>query len=707
MLLCLAGSCGGGGAHDDPGSVDREAEKLPAGGWRLPISARYELRTEGKPEGVAIADLDGDGAPELCALTREPGALVVWTSALGVPRTIPLDDFPLGPLVVEWNGRTLVAVAPRTGRELLLLDLRDPSPLASALRFQLSDVPRVMGKGDLAGDGTSDLGVTTRDGRLHVIDPARRLEVALVDAQSTLVAIATEGVLVGSQSGECLRAYALEGAGELVPAVEPIPLGGIPRAHARADFDGDGASEHLVAGGDDALWRIDDPFGAREVMRLPADAGAIPLDIEMLAGSSPPALVSLSFRELAYRVWRASGVVHREYAGQDAWDVASGDLDRDGRPDLAFALRDAHRVAVLLGQDHASFEEAERLPVESGPHSLAAADLDGDGAREILVLCALSVPEALCVLQRQGERWSRFATLEARRSADCLRVGDLDGDGAPDLAFLERGEAGARLVVVFGKPGEVLGADSTTAELVLGGGSGDLLLADLDGDGRDEAIAADPERGRVVLARTDAARALALVAAQALPSAPHALAVVERDGRPSIAVALGEPGPRIGLALLEVSGNGAGLALAERAFLPVVGVLPIDVAILRGPEGLAWLALLSKAPSDGAPGRVDLFAVGTDTSIHAIETFSTGLRPFALAAGDLDGDGRDDLIASAQNSHHLNAWLATPSSLRPLPDLGAGLGVLDLLCTDLDGDGKLELVSANAFSNDLSILHRR
>ena len=440
--------------------------------------------------------------------------------------------------------------------------------------------------------------------------------------------------------------------------------------------------------------------------RVAAAPGAIPLDLEVVGDERPQTILSLAFRDLSYSLWSEGALVHREYAGQDPWDAAAGDLDGDGRADVAFALRDAQRVAVELGREASSFAEAVRLPVDRAPHSLAVLDLDGDGASEILVLCAMS--DTLCVLTRRESRWTRSMTIPARLSADCVRAGDLDGDGLPDVAFLVRGESGSRLVTLFGASGAPFDEHATRVELVLGGGASDLLLTDLDGDARMEVLVADPERGRLLLARANPARELELAGTLDLPSAPCALALLDATapGSCSIAVALGEPGPRTGLALVAMHFEAGVTSLEERAFFPIEGAMPIDVTVARDTRSRPRIAVLSKASAGDGPGRIDTFVLGTDLACTPGERVATGLRPFAVASGDLDGDGTDDLVASAQNSHHLNAWLQTPTGLQRLPDLGAGRGVLDVLCVDLDGDGKVEIVSANAFSSDLSVIAR-
>src|SRR5204862_433335 len=71
---------------------------------------------------------------------------------------------------------------------------------------------------------------------------------------------------------------------------------------------------------------------------------------------------------------------------------------------------------------------------------------------------------------------------------------------------------------------------------------------------------------------------------------------------------------------------------------------------------------------------------------RALDALPTGQRPYRIAAGDLDGDGRAEIVVSAQNSHHVNLWTSrggAPASFARCPDLGVGTGPLDLALVDL------------------------
>jgi len=86
----------------------------------------------------------------------------------------------------------------------------------------------------------------------------------------------------------------------------------------------------------------------------------------------------------------------------------------------------------------------------------------------------------------------------------------------------------------------------------------------------------------------------------------------------------------------------------------------------------------------------------------------TGLAPQGLAAGDLNADGREDLLLAAQNSHLVELWLVHPSgALFRLPSLGVGLGPMAPLAVDLIGKDLVDIVVANAFSADVSVAYNR
>jgi hypothetical protein len=71
-------------------------------------------------------------------------------------------------------------------------------------------------------------------------------------------------------------------------------------------------------------------------------------------------------------------------AGCEAEAIAAGDLDGDGKLDLAVA-GGVSDVVILRNQGGGVFEAAGRLAGPAGPTSLSAADLDSDGRMDLTV----------------------------------------------------------------------------------------------------------------------------------------------------------------------------------------------------------------------------------------------------------------------------------------------------------------------------------
>src|SRR5213595_2360775 len=70
---------------------------------------------------------------------------------------------------------------------------------------------------------------------------------------------------------------------------------------------------------------------------------------------------------------------HAYPTGRDPWSAAIGDLNGDGKSDLATANQEADTISMLLNKGNASFRSKRDYRTGQAPVSVAIGDLDGDG----------------------------------------------------------------------------------------------------------------------------------------------------------------------------------------------------------------------------------------------------------------------------------------------------------------------------------------
>ena len=95
----------------------------------------------------------------------------------------------------------------------------------------------------------------------------------------------------------------------------------------------------------------------------------------------------------------------------------------------------------------------------------------------------------------------------------------------------------------------------------------------------------------------------------------------------------------------------------------------------------------------------------TPITFSSITNFTTGSDPNYVSIGDLNGDGKPDLVVANSSSNTVSVFLNTTTNGAATPtfsaktDFTTGSGPFSISIGDLNGDGKPDLAVANSSSN--------
>jgi hypothetical protein len=177
------------------------------------------------------------------------------------------------------------------------------------------------------------------------------------------------------------------------------------------------------------------------------------------------------------------------------------DVNGDGKLDLITANNDDNDVAVLLGDGKGGFRPAPGSPfaVGRGPYPLAVADINGDGKPDIITPNSAPGERTLTVLLGDGRGSFRPALGSPFATAGqpyYVALGDISGDGKPDLVAAHNDDGRVTILLGDGKGGF---KSAPQSPVDLGSRAWGLVVADVNGDGKADLVAATGETVRVLL----------------------------------------------------------------------------------------------------------------------------------------------------------------------------------------------------------------
>ncbi len=663
----------------------------------LPPDARFRIESiasEKRISAMVVTDLNGDGRPDI-AYYGDPKELIViyneGTNGWSAPKRWPIEDGLLDANALtsgdlNGDGRTdLVLLAENY---VYLIPQKEDHTLGEAEKIPLAAAAKLVDVLDIDGDGRQDLllgnydsatplrfRLQNADGQLgpevyFKLPPIRAYWGDNLEAgkQTFVVTIAANSGR--AQISQFTRKPAAPLSGEFKTGqFQVLPLSKTDKAKRGmqwADVNGDGRTDLLVAEPERGQLSIylQKPDGSLAAPRAyPTLAGVSDIAVADWDGDGKPEIFLLSADEKQVGVTRLDEQGRLPFPELILFDgkplaLAVGALQTNAKPTLAVIVLDANegRSLVTRTADGKTTTQKLNKDFKSNPTTLLFHDVNQDGRVDLVALVPYEKVKVL--LQGAGKEFEEVDVAPPGGVVEqpWLSVADVDGDGKPELLMTQKNFL--RAVVL--KP-EASSSNSTNKpgwvfqvkDQINGAASNSRLI------------------GATAVARgTNAIPALFLLDAER-----KALTLCERDAAGVWQVVRNLP--------LPVS------EFSRLTSVALGGDVANSVAFL-GLNAVAWLPLT---------GEVWEF-----TNLDGYETPIKDGYLNDVVSGDLDNDGRKDLVFMETAKNHLDLVIFDANHKLIPADRwqvfeqktfrGRGSEIAEpreALVADLTGDGKNDL----------------
>jgi hypothetical protein len=379
---------------------------------------------------------------------------------------------------------------------------------------------------------------------------------------------------------------------------------------------------------------------------------------------------------------------------------------------MLFASCNGENRASTTATQDSLFANAPASPISlaNGPSNVVVGDMNSD--RKLDLVVAFGRTRTIVVLPGKGDGQFGAAVSETtvKDSPGEIAGGDVNRDGNLDVAISSHDSYGVMLLLGNGRGGLTV-APTSPVLMRLGQQphTHGLAIADMNHDDKLDLVTTNNNDNDISIALGDGRGNFTRAPQSPFPVGPSpypfAVGDVNNDGWMDVAATASATGPSrrqqlpLSRALTLLLSDGKG-GLAARQ-------LPLRT-------GEPWFAAIGDLNGDG---KADIVASHHELNALTVligngrgefvegpgSPFDFGVSLFHIVIADVNRDGKKDVIGASGDS--IRVLLSDGSGvLKSTTPVTVGRGAYRLAVADLNGDGRTDVVTSNSESNSVSVL---
>jgi gliding motility-associated-like protein len=353
-------------------------------------------------------------------------------------------------------------------------------------------------------------------------------------------------------------------------------------------------------------------------------------------------------------------------SGINPYTVAIGDIDNDGKPDLAIANAAENTISIFKNISTtgsittSSFAPRVNFMTGTTPRGIFIKDLDGDGKPEIGV--ANNGSNTISIFQNTSATGVINISSLAPKidfatglNPHDIAIHDFDADGKPDLAVTNNLSNSVSVLKNTSITGSITtGSFAAKVDFTTGSGPQGIASWDIDGDGKADLVITNEGASSVSVLRNTASIGTLTVSSFAAkvdfavgPNPTNvAIADLDADGKPDLAVTNADSGTVSVLQNTSTSGAINASSFSTQVEFFSGGGYGIEIDDLDG-DGKPDIVTNSNPSKIAVLKNQSNIGTITNTSFAFPVEFAIASNiEGGLAIGDFDGDGKPDIVAS-------------------------------------------------------------